>query len=481
MNNDSHARVVAELLSRQPEHQVGPSLARIRALVELLGDPHRSAPVVHVTGTNGKGSTAIMIDALLRAQGLRTGRYSSPHLVDLAERIHVDGLPVTTEVFDDTWEQIRPFVEIVDEMAIDDLAMTFFEVMTGLAFAVFADAPVDVMVLEVGMGGSWDATNVADATVAVVTPIAVDHTDYLGATPAEIAVEKAGIIKPGSVAVFAGQAPDVARVLMAAAAEAGVRVVAEGIDFGVLDRAPGVGGQVLRLDAAGGIVDDVILPVYGSHMAQNAAVALAAVEALHGDRRIEPEVVTAGFADVIAPARLERVRTSPPVVLDTAHNPAAVLAAVNAAVEAFAFAPLIVVLGVMRDKDAYGILGALVDVTDHLIATEPLGPRALPAADLGEIASGILGEDRVVVRAGLSEAIESAVALADESGPSAGVLLLGSVALAGHARALLVAKADEADEADAPASADAPDGEDWDLPADLDTTRFGGRDWGTDS
>lgn len=478
MNNDSHARVVAELLSRQPEHQVGPSLARIQALVELLGDPHRSAPVIHVTGTNGKGSTAIMIDALLRAQGLRTGRYSSPHLVDLAERIHVDGRPVSAETFDDTWAQIKPFVEMVDEMAIDDIPMTFFEVITGLAFAVFADAPVDVVVLEVGMGGTWDATNVADATVAVITPIGVDHTDYLGSTPAEIAVEKAGIIKPGCVAVFAGQAPDVARILVAAAAEAGVKVVAEGVDFTVLDRAPGVGGQVLSLDAGGGRIDDVILPVYGAHMAQNAAVALAAVEALHGDRPIEPEVITAGFADVLAPARLERVRTSPPVVLDTAHNPAAVVAAVNAAVEAFAFAPLIVVLGVMRDKDVHGILGALVDVTDHLIATQPPGARALPAVELAEIANGILGEDRVIARIDLADAIETGANLADESGPSAGVLLLGSVALAGHARAMLVTE-----EANAPkddALVDAEDS-DWDVPDDLDSTRFGGRDWGGDA
>lgn len=478
MNNDSHARVVAELLSRQPEHQIGPSLARIQALVEILGDPHRSAPVVHITGTNGKGSTAIMVDALLRAQGLRTGRYSSPHLVDVVERICVDGRPITAETFDEAWEQIKPFVEIVDDLAIDGIPMTFFEVMTGLAFAVFADAPVDVVVLEVGMGGSWDATNVADATVAVVTPIAVDHTDYLGSTPAEIAVEKAGIIKAGSVAVLAGQAPDVARVLIERAAEVGAKVVAEGVDFTVLDRAPGVGGQVLRLDAAGGTVEDVLLPVYGSHMAQNAAVALAAVEALHGDRPIEPEVVTAGFADVVAPARLERVRTSPPVVLDTAHNPVAVVTTVAAAVEAFAFAPLIVVLGVMRDKDAVGILGALLDEADRLVITQPPGGRALPAAELGEIAAGMFGEDRVVVQEDLSDAIETAVALADESGPSAGVLLLGSVALAGQARALLVSPEDDAP---APAPTIALDDEEWDAPDDLDLSRLAGRDWSGDA
>lgn len=478
MNNDSHARVVAELLARQPEHQIGPSLARIQLLVELLGDPHRSAPVVHITGTNGKGSTAIMIDALLRAQGLRTGLYASPHLVDLTERICVDGRPVTAEVFDDAWEQIKPFVDLVDEQRIDDLAMTFFEVLTGLAFAIFADAPVDVIVLEVGMGGSWDATNVADAAVAVVTPIAVDHTEYLGSTPAEIAVEKAGIIKPDSIAVLAGQAPEVARILVERAATVGARVVAEGIDFNLLDRSPGVGGQVLRLEYGGGTVEDILLPLYGMHMAHNAALALAAVGALHGDRAIEAEVITAGFGDVVAHARLERVRTSPPVVLDTAHNPAAVEATIDAAVEAFAFAPLIVVLGVMRDKDAAGILGALLEETDHLIVTQPPGQRALPAEDLGELALGVFGEDHVVVKRDLSDALEAAVAFADESGPTAGVLLLGSVALAGHARALLVAESAD-DRAATPTVAVLDD--DWDVPDILDVTRFGGRDWGSDA
>jgi dihydrofolate synthase / folylpolyglutamate synthase len=477
MNNDSHARVVAELLARQPEHQIGPSLERIQLLVDLLGDPHRGAPVVQITGTNGKGSTAIMVDALLRAQGLRTGRYGSPHLVDVTERICVDGRPVSAEVFDAAWEQIKPFVEIVDARRIDGIAMTFFEVLTGLAFAVFADAPVDVAVLEVGMGGAWDATNVADATVAIVTPIAVDHTEYLGSTPAEIAVEKSGIIKAGSVAVLAGQEADVARILVERAASVGARVVAEGIDFSLLDRAPGVGGQVLRLDCAGGTVEDVVLPLYGVHMAHNAALALAAVSALHGDRPIEAEVVTAGFADVVAPARLERVRTSPPVVLDTAHNPAAVEATVKAAVESFAFAPLVVVLGIMRDKDVAGVLGALVDETDHLVATQPYGPRALPAAELGELAQGVLGEDRVIVRADVSDAIEAAVTIADESGPSAGVLLLGSVALAGQARALLVT---EREEAPAAAPTVSVGDDDWDVPESLDVTRFGGRDWGSE-
>ena len=228
VNPDRHADVVAELRQRQPEHQIGPSLARIRALTELLGDPQRSAPVIQITGTNGKGSTAIMIDALLRAQGLRTGRYASPHLSDLTERISIDGRPISVDVFDQTWDQIRPYVTMVDAQRIDGLAMTFFEVLTGMAFAVFADAPVDVMVLEVGMGGSWDATNVADAAVAVVTPIGLDHTDYLGESLAEIATEKAGIIKEGSVAVLAGQEPEAARVLVEHCATVGALMVREG-------------------------------------------------------------------------------------------------------------------------------------------------------------------------------------------------------------------------------------------------------------
>lgn len=437
VNPDRHADVVAELRQRQPEHQIGPSLARIRALTELLGDPQRSAPVIQITGTNGKGSTAIMIDALLRAQGLRTGRYASPHLSDLTERISIDGRPISVDVFDQTWDQIRPYVTMVDAQRIDGLAMTFFEVLTGMAFAVFADAPVDVMVLEVGMGGSWDATNVADAAVAVVTPIGLDHTDYLGESLAEIATEKAGIIKEGSVAVLAGQEPEAARVLVEHCATVGALMVREGVDFSLIERTAAVGGQVLRIEAAQ-VLDGLHLPLYGAHMAHNAVLAVAAVEALQGQRGLPSQVVAEGLGDVVAPARTERVRTSPALVIDTAHNPAAIAATMATMAEAYAFAPLIAVVATMRDKDTVAILRELEPGVDTLVATQSAGPRALPASQLADLAGGVLGEQRVRLRPDLADAVETAVALADEAGPAAGVLVIGSAALAGQARALLV-------------------------------------------
>jgi len=435
----THAEIVSELNRRWPEQQIAPSLARIQALVELLGDPQRSCPVIQLTGTNGKGSTAIIVDALLRAQGLRTGRYASPHLTDLTERICIDGEPVSQGRFDEAYADIAPYVQMVDDQAIEGVAMTFFEVLTGLAFAIFADAPVDVMVPEVGMGGSWDDTNAADADVAVVTPIDVDHTEYLGETPAEIAVEKAGIIKVGSVPVLAGQAAEVAQVLMARCAEVGVAPLREGIDFGLLDRTPAVGGQVIRINTVAGSVGDLHLPLYGEHMARNTALAVAAVEALSGGRPLAPDLISDALAVVEAPARTELVRTSPPVVLDTCHNPHGARATMAAMGEAYGFAPLIGVVGMMADKDIEGTLAVLAEDMATILCTQAASARAVPADDLAEIARGLVGEDRVVVVPRLDDAIEAAIALADEAGAGAGVLVCGSVALAGQARGMLVA------------------------------------------
>lgn len=434
----THAQVVSELTRRWPEQRIAPSLGRIQALVDLLGDPHRACPVIQLTGTNGKGSTAIIVDALLRAQGLRTGRYASPHLVELTERVCLDGEPVSAERFDEAWADIAPYVRLVDEMAIDGIAMTFFEVMTGLAFAIFADAPVDVMVLEVGMGGSWDATSVADADVAVIAPIDVDHTEYLGATPAEIAQEKAGIIKAGSIPVLAGQSGEVAAVLMQRCAEVGVAPLREGIDFALLERMPAVGGQVLRLQTASGSVGDLHLPLHGEHMAHNAALAVAAVEALSGGRPLAPDLISDAFEVVAAPARTELVRTSPPIVLDTCHNPHGATATMRAMAEAYGFAPLVGVVGMMADKDTHGTLAVLLEEMSVVVCTQASAARAVPAAQLAEVARGIVGDDRVVVRERLDDAIETAAALADEAGAGAGVLLCGSVALAGQARSMLV-------------------------------------------
>ena len=446
----SHDEITARLVSRWPENRVAPSLGRIQALCDLLGNPERSAPVIQLTGTNGKGSTAAMIDALLRSQGLRPGRVASPHLIDITERICLDGEPISTEIFDEMYEQIEPMVQIVDEQLIDGVPMTFFEVMIGLSFAVFADAPVDVMILEVGMGGTWDATNVADAQVAVITPIDLDHTHLLGGTVAEIADEKAGIIKSGATAVIAAQQPEAAQVLMARCAEVGALPVLEGPAFGVLERHRAVGGQLLRLQTAEGPLPDVHLPLHGEHMADNAALAVAAVEALMGGKAMNPDVVVDGLAAVEVPARLELIRTSPAIVLDTAHNPHGVRATLAGAAEAFGFQPMIGVVAMMRDKAVDEVLGLLAEVLDQVVVTKVASTdRGVPIDDLYDQAQGAFGSNRVDQAPTMAAAIERAVTLADQAGPSAGVLVIGSVIAAGEARAILLpGKRDDQAEAD---------------------------------
>ena len=429
---EEHDRIVAGLLARWPEHRVAPSLARIAALCDLMAEPQRSAPVVTITGTNGKGSTAIIIDALLRACGLRTGRFASPHLVDITERICVDGTPLTAERFDEVWDETGPLVGLVDERRLEGVPMTFFEVMTGMAFAAFADAPVDAMVLEVGMGGTWDATSVADARVGVLTPIDLDHQQYLGDTVESIAREKAGIVKPGTVAVMARQQPAAAAVIAEHCARVGAELVAEGDGFGLLGRQTGAGGQVIRVMTGAGPVDDLFLPLHGTHMAENAALAVGAAEALIG-RPLSRDTIQAGFDDIVAPARLEVVSVRPPIVLDTAHNPHAVRAALAGAEEAFAFAPLVAVLALMADKDVTGVLEALEEGVNTLVVTQVAdNPRALPVEDLAEAARGIFGADRVEQAPSSRDALALATELARGAGDRAGVLVLGSVYLAGE-------------------------------------------------
>ena len=454
----NHAAIVAELQSRWPENRVGPSRARIRALTDLLGSPERTYPVIQITGTNGKGSTAIMIERLLIALGLRVGRFSSPHLQDLTERISLDGEPIDAGAFDALVADVMPLVEIVDAQAIDGISMTFFEVMTGLAFEAFAQAPVDVAVVEVGLGGAWDATSVADAAVAVVTPVDLDHTHLLGRTTTEIATEKAGIIKPGSWAVLAAQTDEVSDVLAARCAEVGARVWRAGVDFGLIERTPAVGGQVLRLQGAGGPVGDIVLPLFGRHMAENAALAVGAVEAFLGGKPLVPDVIAEGIGAVSAPARLEVVRRGPTVVLDTAHNPHGVRATLDGLDEAFAFEPLIAVVGMMADKDVEGVLELLAEPVTTLICTQASdSSRAVPASELAERAEDWFGTDRVHTVVPLADALDQAVALADDAGPSAGVLVVGSVVVAGEARGLLASHAAQA--ADEGAYADSEDDE----------------------
>ncbi|MEE1928384.1 folylpolyglutamate synthase/dihydrofolate synthase family protein [Streptomyces sp. TRM 70351] len=431
-----------ELLDRWPETRLEPSLDRIRALMDVLGEPQRAYQSVHITGTNGKTSCARMIDALLRAFELRTGRYSSPHVQSMTERISVDGAPLPPEAFVRTYEDTKPFFGLVD--SAQEHRLSFFEALTGMAYAAFADAPVEVAVVEVGLGGGWDATNVIDAQVAVVTPIALDHTDRLGTTPGEIAGEKAGIIKPGATVVMAQQPVEAASVLLRRAAEAGATVAREGLEFGVVSREVAVGGQLLTLRGLGGEYPDLFLPLHGAHMAHNAAVALAAVEAFFGvgadsGRTLDAETVRTAFASVTSPGRLELVRSSPSVLLDAAHNPAGARATAEAVSEAFGFSRLVGVVGPSRDKDVRGLLEALEPVLAEVVVTRNSTPRSMDVDALAALAVEVFGEERVQVEPRLDDALEAAITLAEEEHEyaGAGVLVTGSVVTVGEARLLL--------------------------------------------
>ena len=440
--------VEQEIISRRPEHSVDLALDRMAELVGLLGDPQRACPVIHITGTNGKTTTARMVDTLLRSRGLRTGRFTSPHLVSIRERICIDGAPIDPERFVAAYEEVIPFVEIVDGR--HPVAMSFFEVLTGMAFAVFADTPVDVMVLEVGLGGRLDCTNVADGIVAVVTPIALDHTRLLGSTTEQIAAEKAGIIKPGAVAVLAQQPLAAAEVLLRHAVEVGATVAREGVEFGVLSRERGVGGQQLVLRGLRGTYDDIFLPLFGAHQAGNAACALAAVEAFAGvahdggDAALDADLVREAFAKVTSPGRLEIVRRSPTIIIDASHNPAGMAATVAAVQETFSFNHLAGVFAASGDKDVPGMLAELEPLLDQIVVTRNSSDRSMDPAQAAELAAEIFGEDRVRSADRLDDAIDAAVALADEAGAAglpggSSVLVTGSVITAGDARKLLVA------------------------------------------
>ena len=438
------ARVDEALSHRWGEGRIAPSLDRIRALLDLLGDPQTAYRSIHLTGTNGKTTTARMIDELLRTSELRTGRYTSPHLESTTERIVVDGEPVDGVRLAETYDEIAPLIEIVD--ARSDVRMTFFEVLTAMAYAIFADTPVEAAVVEVGLGGSWDATNVLDGDIAVVTPIGLDHTEYLGNDVATIAAEKAGIIKPGATAILAIQEKSAAEVLIRRAVEVGATVAREGMEFGIADRRVAVGGQVISLQGLGGRYDDVFLPLYGAHQAQNAAVALASVEAFFGAGAatgpLDADLVRAAFANVSSPGRLEAVRSSPTVLLDAAHNPHGMAATVTAIRESFSFRRLVAVLGVLEGKDVVGLLHALQPVVDELVVTQNSSPRAMAADDLAAAAVDVFDTDQVTVEPRLDDALETAIRLAEESDDvdtisGSGVLVTGSVITAGEARTLL--------------------------------------------
>ncbi len=438
---------------RWPETKIEPSLTRIAALMDLLGSPQRSYPSIHIAGTNGKTSVSRMVDSLLTAFNQRTGRTTSPHLQSAVERIAIDGKPISPARYVATYAELEPFVQMVDQQSHDagGPAMSKFEVLTAMAFAAFADAPVEVAVIEVGLGGRWDATNVVNATVAVITPISVDHVEYLGEDIAGIAGEKAGIIlkaeegAPDTVAVIGRQVPEAMEVVLAETVRADAAVAREDSEFALLGRQVAVGGQVLELQGLGGVYPDVFLPLHGEHQAHNAAIALAAVEAFFGagkDRQLDIDSVRAGFAAVTSPGRLERMRSAPTVFVDAAHNPAGAAALAQTLAEEFDFRFLVGVVAVMADKDASAILAALEPVFNRIVVTQNGSPRAQDVESLALTAQQWFGPDRVVTAETLRDAIDTATALVDEadaedrSFAGTGIVITGSVVTAGVARTL---------------------------------------------
>ena len=424
-----------------------PRLSATRRALELLGDPHRAYPIVHITGTNGKTSTSRIIESILRAQNLRTGLFTSPDLGRLNERIVVDGEPIDDDTLLRNWYDIQPVLGLADAEleAAGEAPLTFFEALTVLAYATFADAPIDVGVIEVGMGGEWDSTNVADGQVAVFTPIDLDHQDRLGSTIAAIARTKAGIIKPGRTVVSALQVPEAEEQLERAAELSEATVSLEGRDFRVLGRTPAVGGQLVDVQGRAGRYEGLFVPLLGAHQAQNTAVAIAAVETFVGDGSlaIDRQVLDEGLALATSPGRLQVAATAPTVVVDAAHNPHGAAAMAAGLQESFRFSKLVAVVAVLSDKDAAGIFRAVADEVDEFVVTTAPSARATDADDLARVAVDVVGADRVVVEPDLERALElareeAADAPEGDEGAVGGVVAFGSITLV--ARVLQIAR-----------------------------------------
>jgi len=440
MTPDTKERLIAiekALLSRWPETRIQPSLDRIALLCDALGSPQLSYPTIHIAGTNGKTSTTRFIDSLLFAHGMRTGRFTSPHLEDIRERICVNGEMIDGDELIFNYNDIAAYFDFVDSKSPHPIS--FFEAVTALAMAAFSEHPVDVGIFEVGMGGEWDATNIIKPSVGVITPIGMDHMEYLGNSIEEIATAKAGILKPDMYGVLSNQTPEVAKVLLAKAAEIGIEVAREGIEFEVMSRQVAVGGQLLTIRGIKDVYSDLFLPLHGKHQASNAAAALVAAEAFFGDQPLDLESVKQGFASATSPGRFEIVRREPTVILDAAHNPHGAKTLANTLQEEFTFGRVIAVVGIFADKDAEGIFDEIKDVIDGVIVTQSSSPRAMPAGELAKLARKYIEADRIFIEPELRNAIKKA--LADANHPmeeeSVGVLITGSVITVGEARAIL--------------------------------------------
>ncbi|MFJ4294576.1 bifunctional folylpolyglutamate synthase/dihydrofolate synthase [Curtobacterium sp. NPDC089689] len=435
-DDDEVRRVQAALYARIGEQAPEHRLSATRRAVELLGDPHLSYPVIHITGTNGKTSTARMTESIVRAHGLRTGLMTSPHLVSIRERIVIDGEPIAADRFVENWDDIAPILEMTDEelTAKGELPLTFFEALTVLALACFAEAPVDVAVIEVGMGGEWDSTNVVQSQVAVFTPIAMDHAKQLGSTVAEIARTKSGIIKPSSAVVSSAQTPDALAELERAAELTESTLSVEGTGFRVTSDTPAVGGQLISVQGLAGTYDDLFVPLFGAHQAHNAAVAIAAVESFlgRGSQALDEDVLSEGLAAATSPGRLQPIAQDPVVVVDAAHNPHGATALADALPVAFPSEHVVGVVGILGDKDARGFVRALKDTVQTFVVTQPPGERALDADAFARIVVDEVGADRVVVEPALDQALQEARDLADEAeAEDALVLVAGSIVMVG--------------------------------------------------
>jgi len=425
------------LLARWPETRIEPTLDRIAALVDILGSPQLTYPTIHIGGTNGKTTTSRMIDSLLFEMGLRTGRFTSPHLESYLERIAINGQPIDAKALIFSFNDISAYLDLMD--AKFEHPISFFEAITALAFAAFAEHPIDVGVIEVGMGGLWDATNVVDADVSVIMPIGLDHTEYLGETLTEIAQTKAGIIKEGGFVVLAQQEPECAVELIKRAALVGAEIAREGVEYSVISRSVAVGGQLLTIQGTKEIYTDIYIPLHGKHQASNAAAALVAVEIFFGDQDLDVEAVRAGFAQVTSPGRCEIIHRDPTIILDAAHNPHGAAAIADTIQSEFTFDEVIGIFAPMGDKDVRGILLELEQVMDSVIVSANSSPRAMKIDALEMMAIEIFGADRVFTSQSIAEAIDKAVrdSIRPLSEDTIGVLITGSVVSVGEARAIV--------------------------------------------
>jgi dihydrofolate synthase/folylpolyglutamate synthase len=427
------------LLNRWPETRIAPTLDRIAALADALGSPQLSYPTIHIAGTNGKTTTTRLIDSLCFQLGMRTGRFTSPHLESFLERISINGEPISPEGMIATYNDIALYLDLIDSRMPNKLS--FFESMCALAFVAFAEFPVDVGIFECGMGGEWDSTNVINADVSVITPIGFDHMEYLGDTLEKIALTKSGIIKESAFAVLARQEPDVAQVLMHKCAQVDATPIREGIEYSVKNRALAVGGQLISIAGVYGEYNDLFLPLHGAHQASNAATAIAAVEVFAGESKLDEEVVREALVNATSPGRCEIIMRNPTVIIDAAHNPHGAQSLKRTLSEEFDFDSIIGVIAPMGDKDVDGILEELESVVNRVIVSRNSSHRAADLSELKASADGIFGSERVTAFESLQEALVKAIEQAKldngVSDSNTAVLVAGSVVTAGESRGII--------------------------------------------